>query len=207
MALYYRRRRIKIFFLIIFPLSILLTIVYITFQVTPAFINLSEDKVYEVTFSTINKVIGEELEKINTENLLNYKYDSAGKIVAVNANISTMNKLNNAISGAISQEISNLGTIYVELPLGSFINSTLFPAIGPKLPIKVIPLDTVTTQYQTEFTSTGINQTRHKIFITITCNVGLLSTLAKTDQEIKIQIPIAETIIVGNVPTTYFDFK
>ena len=206
MALYYRRRRIKFFIFVIFPLLILLIFLYTTFQITPAFINLSEDKIYAVTFTTINKVIGMELEKINTENLIDYKYDSNGKIVAVNANISTMNKLNNTISQSISEELLNIEKIYVDLPLGSFISSTFFSAMGPKIPIELIPLDNVTSEYQTEFTSTGINQTRHRIFITVTCNVGILSSLVKTEQEIKIQIPIAETIIVGNVPTTYFDF-
>lgn len=206
MALYYRRRRIFFFFFVIFPLLILLFFIYIILQITPAFINLSEDKVYSVAFTVINKVISEELGKINAENLIDYKYDTDGKIVAVNANISTMNKLNNAISGSISRELSNIEKIYVDLPLGSFISNNFFSALGPKIPVEIIPLENITSEYQTEFTSTGINQTRHRIFITVTCNVGILSSLVKTDQEIKIQIPIVETIIVGNVPTTYFDF-
>lgn len=206
MALYYRRRRRKIFFFIVVPLLILITFLYIFLQISPAFIKLSEDKIYSLTFNIINEVIGNELEKIDTTSLVDYKYDSAGKIVAVNANISIMNKLNNSISQETSKKLDEIETVLVEIPLGSFISNSFFSGIGPQLPVHIILLNNVTTEYHTEFSSTGINQTRHRIFITVTCNVGALSTLAQNEQDIKVQIPIAETIIVGNVPTTYFDF-
>ena len=206
MALYYRRRRKKFFFLIVFPLLLITTFLYILLQITPAFINLSEDKIYTLTFRTINEVIGKELEEIDTHNLIDYKYDTTGKIVAVNANISIMNKLNNKISQEISHKLDNLGTVLVDLPLGSFISNSFFSGIGPQIPVQIILLNNVSTEYHTEFSSTGINQTRHRIFINVTCNIGILSSLIKNEQEVKVQIPIAETIIVGNVPTTYFDF-
>lgn len=206
MALYYRSRRRKIFFFIIFPLIIILILLYIFFQITPIFINLSEDKVYSVTFDIINNVIGNELEKIDTKNLVEYKYDSTGKIVAVNANISIMNHLNNKISEEVSKALLNVENIFIEIPLGSLMGSNFLSGVGPKLPVQIVLLNNVTTKYNTEFSSTGINQTIHRIFIDVNCNVGVLSSLVKNEQTVTVEIPIAETIIVGNVPTTYFDF-
>lgn len=206
MALYYRRRRKKFFFFLIFPLLILIIILYIILKISPAFIKLSEDKIYELAFRTINEVISQELEKTDTKNLVDFKYDAEGKIVAVNANISTMNKLNNKISQEISKKLSASEHLIVEIPLGSFLSSHFLSGAGPKIPIQIILLNNVNTEYHTEFSSTGINQTRHRIFITVTCNIGILSSLIKNEQEVKVQIPIAETILVGNVPSTYFDF-
>ena len=207
MALYYRRRRIKILFFAVLPSIFLLITLHFFLQVTPVFINLSEDRVYSATLNIINDVISNILAKTDTKNLVEYKYDSTGNIVAVNANVTIMNKLNNAISKEISKELENLENIYIHLPLGSLISSNFLLGIGPTIPIKIIPLNNIHTEYSTEFSSTGINQTRHRIFINIECSVSVLSRLIKNQQTISVQIPIAETLIVGNVPSTYFDLK
>lgn len=203
MALYYRRKRRRILGFIVIPVLIIFLFFYFYFQVSSSFISLSEDKVYAVCFNLINSIISDEIAEIGTENIIEYKYDTNGNIIAVNANVVTMNTLNSTIAEDIINQLSNLDNVYVDVPLGSFFSSNLFSAIGPNIPIKIIPLSTVYTDYTTEFTSTGINQTQHKIFIKVNCEVKVLSSLASNTQEIIMEIPIAETIIIGGVPNTY----
>lgn len=201
--LYYKRKRRKILCFIVFPILIIFLFFYFYFQVSNSFISLSEDKVYAECFNLINSIISNEITKIGTQNIIEYKYDTNGNIIAVNANVVTMNILNSKIADEIINQLSNLNNVYVDIPLGSFFSSNLFSAIGPNIPIKIIPLSTVYTDYTTEFTSTGINQTQHKIFIKVNCKVAVLSSLVTNTQEIIIEIPIAETIIIGGVPNTY----
>jgi len=203
MALYYRRKRRKFLGYMVIPVFIFFLLFYFYLQVSSSFISLSEDKVYAVCFNLINTIISNEIAEIGTENIIEYKYDNEGKIIAVNANVATMNILNSTIAEEIINKLSELDNIFVDIPLGSFFSSNLFSAIGPNIPIKIIPLNTVYTDYTTEFTSTGINQTQHKIFIKVNCEVGVLSSLVTNTQEIIMEIPIAETIIIGGVPSTY----
>ena len=56
MALYYRLRRRKFLFLIVLPLLILTISIYTFSQITPVFINLSEDKIYALTFKITNEL-------------------------------------------------------------------------------------------------------------------------------------------------------
>jgi len=205
MVLYYQRKRRRILGFIILPIVIFFLFFYFYFQVSSTFIDLSEDKVYAVCFDLLNNIVANKIAQIGSENIIEYKYDSEGKIVAVNANVVTMNTLNATIAKEIIKQLANLEDIYVELPLGSFFSSNLFPALGPNIPIKIIPLSTIYTDYSTEFTSTGINQTQHKIFIKVNCSLKVLSSLASNTQEIIMEIPIAETIIIGGVPNTYIE--
>jgi len=205
MALYYRRKRSKILSFVVIPVFIFFLFFYIYFQVSSTFIDLSEDKVYSVCFNLLNNIVANKIAEIGPENIIEYKYDSDGKIIAVNANVVTLNTLNASIAKEIVNEFSNLDDIHVDIPLGSFFSSDLFTAIGPNIPIKVIPLSTVYTDYSTEFTSTGINQTQHKIFIKVNCSLKVLSALSTNTQEIIMEIPIAETIIIGGVPNTYIE--
>ena len=169
------------------------------------FIDLSEDKIYSVCFNLLNDIVADKIAKIGAENIIEYKYDDSGKIIAVNANVVTMNTLNATIAREIVNQLSELEDVYVDIPLGSFFSSNLFPALGPSIPVKIIPLSTVYTDYTTEFTSTGINQTQHKIFIKVNCTLKVLSALANNTQDITMEIPIAETIIIGGVPDTYIE--
>lgn len=147
------------------------------------------------------------MEKADTDKLIEYKLDSDGKIIAVNANVSVMNKLNNSISEALFEKMTNLEHIFIKLPLGSFLSSNFFSGVGPEIPVEVVLLNRINTEYHTDFSSTGINQSRHRIVINVTCDIGILSRLSNNVHTVNVEVPIAETIIIGNVPTTYFDFK
>lgn len=206
MTLYFKRKRRKILTFVVIPFLIIFLFFYFYFQVLTSFISLSEEEVYSICFDLINSVVSNKILEIGEENIIDYKYDVSGSIIAVNANVVTMNALNTNIANEIIHQFENLDDIYVNIPLGSFLSSNIFPALGPDIPIKILPLSKVHTEYRTEFTSTGINQTQHKIFIKINCNVKVLSALSTNAQEINIEIPIAETIIIGGVPNTYIQF-
>ena len=207
MVWYYRRKRRRIMFFLVFPLLIILFITYVLFQLSHSFIQISEDKIHNLTFNLINEVVGNEMEKVNTNDLVEYKFDADGKIVAVNANVSIMNKLNNGISEELYKKLTSLEHIFIKLPLGSFLSSNFFSGVGPEIPGEIVLLNRVNTEYHTDFTSTGINQSRHRILISVTCDVGILSQLSNQKHTVTVEVPIAETIIIGNVPTTYLEFK
>lgn len=207
MVWYYRRKRRKLVLFLIFPLLIAFSILYVLFQLSHSFIRISEEKIHNLTFNMINEVVGNEMGKIDTSNLVVYKFDSDGKIAAVNANVSIMNKLNNNISKSLSEKMTSLEHIFIKLPFGSFVSSNFFSGVGPEIPVEIVLLNRVNTEYHTDFTSTGINQSRHKILINVTCDIGILSRLSNQKHTVNVEVPIAETIIVGNVPTTYFELK
>lgn len=205
MSLYYKKKRRNFFcfFSILTIFSLLFYFIFIKF--TPLFYDLSTEKVYALVFEIINQSIFDNLENIGGNSLIQYQYNTKGEINAVNANVVIMNKLNNEISTEIIQKLSALENIYVQVPIGSILGTNFLSGVGPQIPIKIIPLSTFGTEYRTEFTSSGINQTRHKIYIKVNCDLNVLSNISSEIQTINIEIPIAETIIIGNVPTTYLE--
>ena len=75
--------------------------------------------------------------------------------------------------------------------------------VGPRIPIKLLPVATADAKFATAFTSAGINQTRHQIIVEVTVDIGVVLPGLRTGTEVTSQVNIAETIIVGNVPNTY----
>ena len=60
---------------------------------------------------------------------------------------------------------------------GNFTGNSLLAGCGPNVKVKVIPIGTVTTDFKTEFVSAGINQTRHRVYLTVYCTMYVAAPL------------------------------
>lgn len=78
---------------------------------------------------------------------------------------------------------------------------------GPNISFKIIPVGTVATQFKTEFVSTGINQTVHRINLEVKSKVSIIAPFYNSSNEIVTTINVAETVIVGSVPTNYYNLE
>ena len=69
--------------------------------------------------------------------------------------------------------------------------------------MRIVPVSAVNASFSTEFESAGINQTRHKIFLSLLVSVRLVIPSGARQVSIAGQALIAEAIIVGQVPQSY----
>lgn len=60
---------------------------------------------------------------------------------------------------------------------------------------------------KSEFISQGINQTLHRVYLQIKCEVSILTPFENISKNITNQILLAESVIVGNIPNTYYNFE
>lgn len=65
----------------------------------------------------------------------------------------------------------------------------------------------IETNIKSEFSDAGINQTLHRIYIEVSCHVGILTAYKNTDEEINTQVLLAEAVIVGNIPDSYYNLN
>ena len=81
----------------------------------------------------------------------------------------------------------------------------LLEGLGPGITVRMLPVGSVTTDFKAEFTSAGINQTRHRIYLEAVARVDLVLPNGAQSIAIRAQIPVAESIIIGEVPESYVD--
>lgn len=65
----------------------------------------------------------------------------------------------------------------------------------------------VETDLRSEFTSQGINQTLHRVYLQVKCDVNILTPFDNISREITNQVLLMENIIVGNIPNTYYNLE
>ena len=63
------------------------------------------------------------------------------------------------------------------------------------------------TDLKSEFTEAGINQTLHKIYLQVICEVIILTPFDTIEEKITNQVLLAEAVIVGPTPDTYYNFE
>ena len=91
--------------------------------------------------------------------------------------------------------------------MGSFFGSKLFAGMGPDINIKMKTSGSLDTDLRSEFTSAGINQTLHRIYLEVKCKVTILTPFETIDEEIYNQVLLAEGLIVGDVPNSYYNLE
>ena len=66
---------------------------------------------------------------------------------------------------------------------------------------------TVETDLRTEFVEAGINQTLHRIYLEVRCNVNILTPYNTISEIVTNQILLTEGVIIGNIPDTYYNLE
>ena len=186
-------------------MSILIgSFIYVDNSLRPTITVLAETKALELANRSINKAVGDKVkEKINYSDLVYTKLDSQGKISMIQSNTIMMNQIASDVALEIQNELKQVKTTTSYIPIGTALNSPILARYGPQLKVSIEPIGTVSVDFKTSFESAGINQTRHTIYLEAKTQVKVVIPLTTSTKEVKVKIPICETIIVGEVPESY----
>lgn len=167
-------------------------------------IQLSQTKAKEYSTLAINSCVTDVLsaDDIDYNNLIFIQTDTNGLSV-VRANITAINTLKARLTTAIQKRLSEYDDGKLYIALGTLVGSDVFTGRGPKIEVKLVPVGYVTTAISNEFISAGINQTLHRILMTVTGTVTIVMGGYTATSEVAADFCIAETIIVGAVPEAY----
>lgn len=204
---HYNTRNFPAFLVIVLVMisSLIIGMLIIEARISPVVEYLGISKAQQLASQAIYDSITDYLSQnnISYDDLITIDKDSQGKVTALKTNIVLVNRLKSEISSRILHEITQFNKSEMSIPLGNILNGELFLGRGPSIKIKVNPVGTIDTNLINEFTSAGINQTKHKIQMDITLTVGIILPGDYKQVEVHSAVSIAETVIVGDIPSSY----
>lgn len=168
--------------------------------------SLAETQVRNSTSDLINDAIARQIEtgNIQYDRIVYFEKDLDGRITALKTNMSEVNRLKTDILNLINDEILALDTSDIGIPLGSLLLPELFSGRGPGIPVHILSIRNSDASFKSYFTEAGINQTLQQLTMDVSVDVSVL-VLGKTESfAVSSQVVVAETIIVGQVPDTFF---
>lgn len=173
------------------------------FFIEPNLENVARLRAEAVVSRTINKALAEALaEKGEDYELIIVKKNDSGTMELVQADTIKMNLLKTDISARLQERFKGIEEHY-EVPVGSLLGSQVFSQLGPSVDVRIIPMTVSSMDFKSELETQGINQTKYRIYIEHKCRVRVLAPFSSGNFELSGTIPVAEAVILGEVPRSY----
>lgn len=201
-----KRRIIPGFSILIIGLFFLaITLVWLTdIHLKPTILTIAEARATSIATQTINNVIHQKVSTtVDPQTLVHVQLDAKGRVVLIQPNTMEFNKLAADTTIKVQDALKMITEEKIYIPIGQVFGSQLLASYGPKIPVTIIPIGTVQVRVVDKFEQAGINQTRHMVHLIATTQVRIVIPLVSKSVQVETQVPVAEYVIVGEVPNTY----
>lgn len=190
--------------IIIFIIGIVTAEIFID-SIKPTVISKCENIAKGIATKVCNEQTSLVMQNYKYDDLCNVTKDDNGNVKMVSANTKLINDIILQIPVKIQNELNSLGSGSLKIPLGSFTSSKFLSGRGPNVELKIGTIGNIGTDLKSEFTSVGINQTIHKMYLQIDCTVTILTPFENYEQKVNSQVLLAEAVIIGTTPETYYN--
>ena len=196
------RWRIALALLLVIVLAL---VIWMDGNLKPVVVSMAEAQCRALAVGVLNASIRTVLNSgIDYGDLMEVRFDDSGRVTMMQANTVRMNALSTSISKEALDGLQKLNVARIGIPLGSALGSKIFAGEGPRIPVKVYPVGAVNAGFSSEFETSGINQTRHKVFLQITTTVQIVIPTDARTVSVTESVLVAESIIVGQVPERFY---
>ena len=200
-----RKKKRKIIKIVVMVALIIILFRFFCSYLEPIFQTLCEDKIKSLATIITNQQSTIIMNKYQYDQLYTIEKDENGDIIVVRANVVLINNLISDLTENIQREFDSLHNIKISLPLGSLTGIYFMSGFGPEISINVSVVGTVDTNIKSEFIAQGINQTLHRVYVNFDCEKKIVTPVNNFSQKVTNQVIIAEHVIVGNIPSSYYN--
>ena len=201
-----RRRRLRRLTLLMLVLAAAFLLIDRNFR--PLVFSLAEARSAAMATRALNGALTEALEDgVEYDDLMNVRMDDSGQVSLLSANTMRMNALADRAGDAALRKLETVSAQKVYVPLGAALGLTLFAGSGPRIPISIVPVCTVPTDFETEFEACGINQTRHKVYLQLSASIRIVIPTGAKTTNVSANMLVAESIIIGKVPESFVGYN
>lgn len=211
MHIRWRRRRVSRSLLgkVTIAAAMILVVGIILFEIVdrsaaPVIIDMAETRVRAAAVKAMNDAVHAIMSKpLQYTDLIKITQDNNGKIMMIQADTIKMNEIATDTAITTQDNITKIGQQGIGVPIGSVLGGELLSGRGPDIYARIIPVGSVTTDFESEFQNEGINQTRHKIYLNIHETVRIVVPTKSKEIVVDTKVLITECIIIGEVPNSY----
>lgn len=152
-----------------------------------------------------NEASLEVIKDLKYDDLCAIEKDNNGNIIMMNLNVINVNKISSEIALKLQNKLNEVDNNSIKISLGSLTGNKLLAGKGPKIHVKLEAIGNVETSVKSEIKEAGINQSIHKIYLNIITQMTMISPYKNTDTEIVSEVLLAESVIIGKIPETFYD--
>lgn len=133
--------------------------------------------------------------------LIRLTYDTNGVVRSASVDSVRLNLLKMHLASEVLKKL-HTGNETVSVPLGNLLGHIYLSGKGKDVTFTARVAERMHARFYSSFTTSGINQTLHRIGFSLHFTATYLLTTGTESVSFIIDIPIGETLIVGEVPDT-----
>lgn len=196
------RRRWKRALLLLVLMTLL--ILRVERNVTDVVLTLSQATARSLAIQALNEAASEMLGLgVHYADLMTVEKDAQGQVRLIQANTPEMNCLAAPGVPACAGKIDRHGAENRRRAAGQCHRADAAGGRRAGIAVQILPVGSVQAAFSTDFTTAGINQTRHRISLVLTANVQIVIPTGAKNVQASTQMAMAESIIVGQVPDSF----
>ena len=200
-----KRKSLLIKLLILFLVLFIAVFCLFEFKARELIHNLVDNELEIQAMSSIDRAVSEVLDRLDVDykELISVNTSAGGNVTSLSTNTTEVNKLKAELSLQITDYIKNDKKVTARIPSGAFTGLVLLSDIGPKIPVSLSLGGSVITTINSDFVSAGINQTVHRVYLTVDADVRLTCPIINYECSFVTEYELCQTVIVGSTPEVF----
>ena len=143
--------------------------------------------------------------QIRYDDLVTLERRADGGVSAARIDLAAVNQMKSTVLRELDERVSVRVREKVEVPLGNVLLPALLSGRGGSLPVRLVSLRSTNAELESDFTAAGINQTLHSLSLRVEVDLLLFTPAGLMTRQVACTVPIAQTILLGDVPGTLFN--
>lgn len=181
------------------------TIVYSGIKLRPAAAEIARTQAENTVYKVVEEAVFSDLRErgLSYRDFVEIQRGSSGEITALSTDMAVLNALRARLVECVLLHLEDVDVSLISIPVGSLLDIDFLWAKGPDIRLHTMTVGSVSAEFKSEFTSAGVNQTLHRIWLDISVPLTLILPGDEVKVEVRHELCVAETVIVGDVPQTY----
>ena len=199
-----RSRRVLV---LLIPVLLLALGLYFRFRWLPTVKTLVVMELDNETSNLIDEAVAAYLaqEPLQYDDLVRLEYNRSGAVAAARVDLVQADRMKSAILRELEERIPDRICQSVRIPLGNTLLPALLSGHGGSLPVRVLSLRSTNAELESSLTQAGINQTLHRLELRVEVELLLLTPAGFINRQVTSTVPVAQTILLGEVPNIMFN--
>lgn len=204
---YYKRRKKphRVFRAFLLLSAIAGLFFYYKYVVENFVINVCYDYLENYSTEAVNTAVLEIIENNTYSELVRTEKNDGGDIVLITADSLKINVINKKIALRTQEILERKFTEGVNIPALAFTGIKFLSGYGFPVNIKTVIVGSTECGFSDTFTSAGINQTMHSLFLTVNTTAKLNLPTYRKEKNCSTKVLLGEAVIVGKVPEIYLN--
>lgn len=167
---------------------------------------LAKIRITQMATDAINTAIADEIaQTVDSDKLLTWRTNEAGKVTGLVMDYKQQMSITAKTIEVVNQVLKEREDMPEHIPIGHALNSPFLSSIGPSVSVKFHPATAVKVDVLTRSTESGINNLLVEVYARVRTDIAVVIPFDQEPQQLETEIPLSYVMVVGDVPTYYYD--